>query len=90
MYPRICQRRIKLRFQNIVYTAEDEIYTFHRGIDRAEFLNRERESSFEKLLVKVFDNRLLALKVIDLAHVKAYRLIESLECTEVFVYRFGF
>ena len=87
MYIFVGEGGAKLCFQNIVYAVENEVHTLHRGIDGAEFLHRERECPFEELFVEVFDDRLLALKVVNLAHICSHRFVEGVERIKVFVHR---
>ena len=69
---------------------EDEVYTLHGGVDRAEFFDREREGAFEKFLIEIFDHRLFPLEVVDFAHVGAHRFVEVGKHSEVLVHGFRF
>ena len=90
VYILLSQRRVEVLTQDVLDRMDDEIHALHRRIDNAKFLHGERECALEELLVEVLDDGLLALQVVDVAHVDPHRLVELIQhlCVHLKAFRF--
>ena len=83
----IIERAVKLIPQNIVHALDDEVNDLNRRIDDTELCDLFRQSVLEELLIKLYDDLLLSLSVINALSTFLNAQIELVECFLLLVER---
>ncbi len=70
------QRLAELGLQHLVHRMDDEIHHLNRGVDDAQALGHLREGVAEKLVVKLDDDLLLRVGLVDASRPAAHAIVE--------------